>query len=197
MTYLTHFKLMENQNLVSEAFKVIRKHEGFKAEPYLDSKNNWTVGIGTLIGKGKDADLKASPYYGKKINEATAQKIAVADINKKIDLVKGLIGPDKFDTFSPQLQAQIVSGAYRGDITGSPKTLSLLRGGKFKEASKEFLNNKEYRDAVATKSGVAGRMKEVSSVMAVENPNSLTAKPNFADVVEYRLLQNKILPERK
>jgi GH24 family phage-related lysozyme (muramidase) len=188
---------MENQNLVSEAFKVIRKHEGFKAEPYLDSKNNWTVGIGTLIGKGKDADLKASPYYGKKINEATAQKIAVADINKKIDLVKGLIGSDKFDTFSPQLQAQIVSGAYRGDITGSPKTLSLLREGNFKEASKEFLNNKEYRDAVAAKSGVAGRMKEVSSVMAVEKQNSAVAKPNFADVVEYRLLQNKILPERK
>jgi GH24 family phage-related lysozyme (muramidase) len=188
---------MENQNLVSEAFKVIRKHEGFKAEPYLDSKNNWTVGIGTLIGKGKDADLKASPYYGKKINEATAQKIAVADINKKIDLVKGLIGPDKFDTFSPQLQAQIVSGAYRGDITGSPKTLSLLREGKFKEASKEFLDNEEYRTAKASKSGVAGRMEEVSSVMAVEKQNSAVAKPNFADVVEYRLLQNKILPERK
>jgi GH24 family phage-related lysozyme (muramidase) len=188
---------MENQNLVSEAFKVIRKHEGFKAEPYLDSKNNWTVGIGTLIGKGKDADLKASPYYGKKINEATAQKIAVADINKKIDLVKGLIGSDKFDTFSPQLQAQIVSGAYRGDITGSPKTLSFLREGKFKEASKEFLDNEEYRTAKASKSGVAGRMEEVSSVMAVEKQNSAVAKPNFADVVEYRLLQNKILPERK
>jgi GH24 family phage-related lysozyme (muramidase) len=179
---------MENPNLVSDAFKVIRKHEGFKPEPYQDTGKKWTIGIGTLIGKGTEADLKASPFYKKKIDEATAQKIALGDISKKIDLTKRLLGGPTFDSFSPELQAQIISGAYRGDITGSPKTLSLLREGKFQEASKEFLNNKEYKAAKESGSGVAGRMEEVAATMAAEKPE------DFTKIVEKRLLQDKVLP---
>lgn len=182
---------MENQKLISDAFDVIRKHEGFKPEPYQDTGKKWTIGIGTLIGKGTDADLKASPYYKKKIDENTAKNIALGDINKKIDLTKRLLGPEVFDSFSPNLQAQIISGAYRGDITGSPKALGFLKEGKFQEAAKEYLDNKEYKMAKASGSGVAKRMEEVAATIAAEKPNS------FADVIEYRLIQNKILPERK
>lgn len=179
---------MENKNLVSDAFAIIRKHEGFKPEPYLDHKKNWTIGIGTLIGKGKDADLKASPYYKKSINEETAKNIALGDINKKIELSMRLLGPEKFNSFSPRLQAQIVQGAYRGDITGSPKTLQLLRDGKFAEASKEFLNSEEYRKSKQDKTGVAGRMEEIAAAIAEENPKG------FAQAVEKRLSQASALP---
>ena len=179
---------MENKNLVSDSFEVIRKHEGFKPEPYLDTGKKWTVGIGTLIGKGTDADLKASPFYKKKIDENTAKQIALGDINKKIDLTKRLLSPEVFDSFSPKLQAQIVSGAYRGDITGSPKALGLLREGKFQEAAKEYLDNKEYKEAKVKGSGVATRMEEVAATMAAEKPK------NFSDAVEYRLRQDKAIP---
>jgi GH24 family phage-related lysozyme (muramidase) len=191
---------MENEKLVSDSFEVIRKHEGFKSEPYQDTGKKWTVGIGTLIGRGTDADLKASPFYKKKIDEATAKQIALGDISKKIDLTKRLLGPEVFDSFSPKLQAQIVSGAYRGDITGSPKALSFLKEGKFQEAAKEYLDNKEYKAAKASKSGVAGRMEEVASTIAAERPKNFSGTikdeepKNFADAVEYRFLQNKILP---
>jgi GH24 family phage-related lysozyme (muramidase) len=179
---------MENKNLVSQVFEVVRKHEGFKSEPYLDHKKNWTIGIGTLIGTGKEADLKASPYYKKSINEETAKNIALGDINKKIDLSKRLLGPEKFDSFSPRLQAQIVQGAYRGDITGSPKTLQLLKQGNFKEASKEFLNSEEYRKSKQDKTGVAGRMEEIAAAIAEEKPKG------FAESVEKRIAQTNVLP---
>jgi GH24 family phage-related lysozyme (muramidase) len=179
---------MENEKLVSDAFEVIRKHEGFKPEPYLDTGKKWTVGIGTLIGKGTDADLKASPFYKKKIDENTAKQIALGDINKKIDLTRRLLSPEVFDSFSQKLQAQIVSGAYRGDITGSPKALGLLKEGKFQEAAKEYLDNKEYKEAKAKGSGVARRMEEVAATIAEEDMG------RFPNAVEARLRQYKAIP---
>jgi GH24 family phage-related lysozyme (muramidase) len=178
----------DRKTLVDSAFKVIKRHEDFKPEPYLDTKNKWTIGIGTLIGKGTDADLKASPFYKKKIDENTAKQIALGDINKKIDLTKRLLGPEVFDSFSPKLQAQLISGAYRGDITGSPKALALLKKGNFQGAAKEYLDNKEYREAKQKESGVATRMEEVALTMATEKPD------NFSDAVEYNLRRSKLLP---
>jgi len=173
----------DGSDLADRAFQVIRRHEGFRAKPYLDTNKNWTVGIGTLIGKGTDADLKASPFYGKEINEATAKDLATKAISEKIILAKKLVGPDTFSDFSPELQAQLVSGAYRGDITGSPKALKLLSQNDFAGAAREFLDNEEYRKAKAAKSGVATRMEEMASVIKKEKP------VNFQSAVESRFNQ--------
>jgi len=173
----------ENKGLADKAFELIRRHEGFRPKPYLDTNKNWTVGIGTLIGKGTDADLKASPFFGKEINEATAKDLATKAISEKIVLAKKLVGPDTFSDFSPALQAQLVSGAYRGDITGSPKALKMLRQNDFAGASREFLDNEEYRKAKAAKSGVATRMEEMASVIKKEKPMS------FQSAVENRFNQ--------
>jgi len=86
----------ENKGLADKAFEVIRRHEGFRAKPYLDTNKNWTVGIGTLIGKGTDADLKASPFFGKEIDESTAKDLATKAIAEKITLAKRLVGPNTF-----------------------------------------------------------------------------------------------------
>lgn len=173
----------ENKGLADKAFEVIRRHEGFRSKPYLDTNKNWTVGIGTLIGKGTDADLKASPFFGKEINEATAKDLATKAITEKITLAKSLIGPNTFSGFSPELQAQLVSGAYRGDITGSPNALKLLRKNDFAGAAREFLDNEEYRKAKEAKSGVAKRMEEMASVVKKEKPVS------FQSAVESRFNQ--------
>ena len=173
----------ENKGLADKAFEVIRRHEGFRSKPYLDTNKNWTVGIGTLIGKGTDADLKASPFFGKEINEATAKDLATKAITEKITLAKSLIGPDTFSGFSPELQAQLVSGAYRGDITGSPNALKLLPKNDFAGAAREFLDNEEYRKAKEAQSGVAKRMEEMASVVKKEKPVS------FQSAVESRFNQ--------
>ncbi len=173
----------ENKGLADKAFEVIRKHEGFRAKPYLDTNKNWTVGIGTLIGKGTDADLKASPFFGKEISESTAKDLATKAIAEKITLAKKLVGADTFKGFSPDLQAQLVSGAYRGDITGSPKALKLLSQNDFAGAAREFLDNEEYRKAKAAKSGVASRMEEMADALKKEKPAS------FQSAVEDRFNQ--------
>ena len=52
------------------------------------------------------------------------------------------------------VQAAIVDGFYRGDLSGSPKTLALIRQSRWKAASVELLNNQEYRRAA--KQGMLG-----------------------------------------
>lgn len=172
-----------NKGLADKAFELIRRHEGFKPKPYLDTNKNWTVGIGTLIGKGTDADLKASPFYKREIDESTAKDLATKAIAEKITLAKKLVGPETFGSFSPELQAHLVSGAYRGDITGSPRALKLLAQNDFAGAAREFLDNDEYRKAKAVKSGVAKRMEEMASVIKKEKPAS------FQSAVENRFNQ--------
>ena len=52
---------------------------------------------------------------------------------------------------------------FRGSLSGSPKTISLLNEGKFDEASNEFLNNDEYR--TTSLGGVKKRMKATSDAI--------------------------------
>jgi len=50
-------------------------------------------------------------------------------------------------TFSDDLTVSLADSHFRGGLSGSPKTLGLLKEGKFSEASKEFLDNEEYRQS--------------------------------------------------
>ena len=52
---------------------------------------------------------------------------------------------------------------FRGSLSGSPKTISLLNAGKYDEASQEFLNNDEYRNT--TLGGVKNRMNDTSNAI--------------------------------
>ena len=186
--------MAENKRLASDAFAVITRHEGFKPEPYLDPNNNWTIGIGTLIGDGSYKALKSSPYYGKKIDRPTAERIAAKEMGEKIKLINRLVGPEKFGSLSPELQAQLVSGAYRGDITQSPKAIKLLKQGNYEAAAKEYLDFNEYKNADKNKAtGIRTRMDEAAAVMASESkrtPAKPAAKPaSFLDAVDKRYLE--------
>jgi hypothetical protein len=181
--------MAENKRLASDAFAVITRHEGFKPEPYPDTNKKWTIGIGTLIGDGSDKALKSSPYYGKKINQVTAEKLATKAMNEKINLVNRLFGPEKFNSFSPELQAQLVSGAYRGDITQSPKAMKLLKQGDFTSAAKEYLDFDEYKNADKNNAGgIRKRMDEAAAVIAAEAKKTPAKPLSFADVVDKRFL---------
>jgi GH24 family phage-related lysozyme (muramidase) len=173
----------EPTGLELEAYKVIRRHEGFKDKVYTDTKGNKTIGIGTLIGDGSEEAYKKSPYFNKTIDEDQAAEIAKEAIKEKIATSEKLLGKDYLYSLSPELQAQIVSSVYRGGFSGSPNAQRLLKAGKFEEAAKEYLDNEEYRQAKAVKSGVAKRMEETAAIMAAE------AKRGFEGAVEDRLKQ--------
>ena len=53
---------------------------------------------------------------------------------------------------------------YRGSLSGSPKTIRLINEGNYKEASKEFLDNDEYRDP-KTASGIKKRMEATAKAL--------------------------------
>lgn len=172
--------------LVANTFKYIREKEGFSSTPYTDTKNKWTIGIGTLIGKGTEEDLRKSEFYGKQIDENTAAQIARRDLQAKADLMRQ---PDQLgkvvDSFSPELQAKLLSGYYRGDISGSPKAKALLNARKFTQAANQFLDNDEYRAAKASKSGVAKRMEELAA--AIRNEGKPKTQPTFTEMVDARI----------
>ena len=58
-------------------------------------------------------------------------------------------------------------------MSGSPETIKLINKGKFKEASIQFLDNEEYRNAKQLgRAGIIPRMKAVSSALANEGSGS-------------------------
>lgn len=161
---------MPAEDLPNKVFDLLLQYEGKpRLTAYRDSnKKLWTIGIGTLIGD--DEQYRKSPYYNRSITADEAKALARRDIEKKTQLISGIIGAEKFDSFSPELQAHLVSGAYRGDITGSPKTIELLKSGDFEGAAKEYLNNEEYRRSNKGSAGVVTRMNDAAAVMAKEKP---------------------------
>ena len=118
-----------------------------------------------------------------KVNtEAEAQKIALGmakgEAKDKLKRVRGEgeygrppyseMGADAFDALPRKLQNLVLSSAYRGGITGSPKTNKLIKDGDFIAASAEFLDSDEYRDALlpdAVAPGVAIRMETLSNAL--------------------------------
>jgi len=170
---------------LDKAFDVLFAYEGFRSKPYKDSKGKWTIGIGHLIGDGSAAAYKKSPFYNKTISKEAATKLAKAEMADRLPKVVSLIG-DKFFDMQPNTQRQLIASFYRGGITGSPKTLELIREGKFDEAGDEFLDHDEYRDAVKSGSGVAGRMDNLSVALKSE---AKSKDPSFEEAVKQRLTQ--------
>ena len=136
----------------------LRGKEGLKLEAYkLPGEKYFTIGYGHY-----GPDVKE----GMKISEEKAEKFLEKDIKDKLKLIDKSL--PNFDTYTENLQKFVVDGFFRGDLSGSPKTLKLLKQNKFKEASEEFLNNDEYRKASDTGSGVADRMEDISNAMSRE-----------------------------
>lgn len=183
-------KLRAERVPIDATFALIRKYEGFRAKPYKDTEGNWTIGIGTKIGKGTDKDLAASGYKDKEITEEEAAKLAKKDILAKAELAAGKdqLGA-VFHKLAPETLAHVVSGYYRGDLSGSPKAKALLLQEKFAEAAKEFLDSDEYRAAQKSGSGVKARMDDLAAALKAE---AAKRKPeNFQAAVERRLKNTK------
>lgn len=132
----------------------IENHEGRRYNIYRDSRGNWTIGVGHLCGE-EDTFNELTMLNDKQIDT-----LFCFDIGEKTDLAIHLI--PKFRSYPIYVKAAILDGFFRGDLSGSPKTIKLINEGKWLEASIEYLNNKEYGIAKRNKSGVWKRMLENS-----------------------------------
>jgi len=102
-----------------------------------------------------------------KITQEDALNLLRSDIAERLPAIKKAI--PVFDELSLPLRIEIAQSWFRGGMSGSPKTIGLINEGKFAEASKEFLDNKEYRTARERgRTGVVPRMEAVSIALLKE-----------------------------
>jgi hypothetical protein len=183
--YLTE----QNQQIkcdINGICKVIREYESAGNEEkilgvYKDSKGLPTIGHGHLVTKESEKvfaqtfpeEHKKDPSFGKtvlsgkgRLTPEQAEKLLQRDVEVRLPIVKKL-APD-FETYSPELQAELSSETFRGMTGKSPKAMEHLRAGRYEEAAKEYLNAKEYREAKAKKLGTAKRMENLATAIRTE-----------------------------
>ena len=97
------------------------------------------------------------------LHEANVQLIK--DIEDRLPVIKDNI--KNFNKFPLKVRQNLVSSWFRGSLSGSPDTLDLINAGKYKEAAKEFLNNDEYKNAIALdRRGIIKRMDATAKAIA-------------------------------
>lgn len=163
--------------IYSQAASHIMKTEGLPRDPYRiyqDNKGNPTIGRGHLVTNNTRNIFNT--LFGDKINfdsiRSGEDKLSLEQINKlfeydlksKIALAQRLV-PDLF-SLPDEIQIAIIDGVYRGDLSGSPKTLGHINARNFKEAAREYLDNEEYRKAKKEQTGVAKRMENNANIFS-------------------------------
>jgi len=147
--------------------------EGRRPTKYTD-KGGFSIGIGHYITPKEE---KSGKIYGVDFRNGISNRqmdyIFNKDLEKKIDVVKETL-PD-FDSYPEHVQNNLVGSNFRGSFLQSPKTIALIKQKEYEKASKEFLNNKEYRNSPE----IRGRMNEVSEAI-----RSLSNEPNDWEVIE-------------
>lgn len=151
--------VVSDDMLIHDVYEHIKQNEGVRYKMYKDVYGNWTIGIGHLVLPKEFLQFK-----DKTLSEAEVQQLFRVDVSKKIKMVRRTFG-DKFDTFSEELKKVIIDGYFRGDLSGSPKTISLIKQGRFQDAAREYLNNAEYVRAKESGSGVARRMAQNARII--------------------------------
>ena len=171
--------------------------KGKKGRPgyaYKDHKGNLTIGVGHLITKN-DPVLKrvvGNNYNvilsgGMPLSDSQMQKLFDYDIKSKINLARRKV--KNFDSLPKSAQNAVVDGFFRGDLSGSPKTLRLMNSGDFRAAAEEYLNNAEYRTSKREGTGVAPRMERNAAAfksvnyMKKKSPPKVKAAPTGEGVV--------------
>ena len=122
------------------------------------SKKIPTAGLGHKVLKGENFKGYTEEDYMRLFEEK--------DLPEHLDRTKKLI--KNFDAMPVSLKEELVASTFRGDLGGSPTSVRLINEGKFIQASKEFLDNDDYRDAKKWEkrkgkpNGVAVRMENLS-----------------------------------
>ena len=138
----------------------LKKYEQYRARPYKPVKTEkyLTIGFGHY-----GSDVKPGMNWSlKKANEVLEDDVNI----RLVEIQRELKG---FSKYSEELQINVVQGWFRGDLSKSKATKDLLNAGDFAGAAVEFLDHKEYRNAVANKkSGIQPRMEAISDAMLAE-----------------------------
>lgn len=177
---------MAEDNLEERLFNRLKKEEGLRLKAYKpdSSEKYYTIGHGRY-----SKDIKK----GQTITEEDASKFLREDITSRLENVRGSI--KDFDSFPESTKESLFSSWFRGSLSGSPKTIGLINDGKFNEASKEFLNNDEYRGRKSGERkrlrGVINRMENTSKELA-----SMDSRTNRSHLEQSSDISRQSLPPK-
>lgn len=151
---------VQEDTFLTDLTEFLKEEELFRADPYTATpgEQHLTIGYGHY-----GPDVKP----GQKLTQKQAEDLLVKDINQRLPAIREAF--PAFNNFSPNLKVQIAQSWFRGGIAGSPAARSLINQGKFSEASKAFLDNDEYRNAVENgRAGVIPRMDGLANALKAE-----------------------------
>ena len=146
------------------AMRYIRKNELGGAgidyyRPYKDHKDKLTIGIGHLITNKE----KAANAFKNRLTEDQVLDLFKKDIKSKLDSAHRLF--PKYGDYPLDLRIKLLDGIFRGDVSGSPGTIRLINANEWEKAANEFLDNKEYKEAVKKGYGTGPRMKKIADAI--------------------------------
>ena len=138
----------------NEYLGFLQEKEGFRGEAYkpVSSEEYYTIGYGNY---GQDVQP------GDTITREQANVQLQNNIDERLVQIRQAI--PEFDNLPLEARQHLLGSWFRGSLSGSPKTISLLNEGRFEEASQEFLNNNEYR--TTSLGGVKTRMLATSDAI--------------------------------
>ena len=155
---------------------MITNNEKFSPEAYrLPNETYPTIGYGTRLSPdirpvlsklfGQNLNYQKLVSTNQPISEPQGRSLLDYMINSKSNILASKV--PNLPKLPSHLRNQMIDSSYQGSLLGSRKTLDLINKNKWTEASKQFLNNQEYKNA--TKLGVPGvrpRMEALSNAMS-------------------------------
>lgn len=152
-----------SQEFYIKAKNMLKQDEGKRSRLYKDTKNKWTIGYGHLIKTA--GELKK--YKNKTLSDQQINQLLDVDVKNKVQTAQRLF--PKFNQYNDEFKITLLNGIFRGDISGSPKTIALINAGKYQQAAKEYLDHEDYIAASkpgAHDAGVATRMLRNAKIIA-------------------------------
>ena len=142
--------LQKNLNRADDYRDFIKEKEGKRLTAYPDAE-------GFSIGYGR-----YGANEGDTITQEQADEYLEEDINKRVVALNENI--PGFDNMPLEARQNMLGSWYRGSLSGSPKAIALINEGNYAKASKEFLDNDEYRDP-ETAPGIKKRMEATAKAI--------------------------------
>lgn len=135
-------EVIRREGALTAAQERIVRDEGFVDGVYKDDKGITTSGVG-----------QTGPFRGKSFKET--YEIKEKEARRLVP---------SYHRLPEQVQSALVTLAYRGDLQQSPKFRALMAQGRYKEASVELLNHKEYKDRLSRGGdGVTKRLEQAAN----------------------------------
>lgn len=131
----------DNRSALEKAADLIKSHEGFRAQAYIDPVGVPTIGWGTTRINGNPVQLNQS------VSEQEAKSFLVEDLNESWSIIEQYVEPDVLVKMNDEQKASLVSFIYNlgpqafiNPDSGSPTSFNkTLNSGDIDAAANEML----------------------------------------------------------